>query len=99
VLLGRWIVGQTTNYTVRVTLRGRSGRRFGWEIRTDNSLVVERSSSTFSTQARALLASAKAASCLAFPLTVSPFNPLQRVGPTGKSERAFVENEARGGSY
>jgi hypothetical protein len=70
--LGRWIMGQTTNFIVRVTPRGRSNEQFGWEIcRTDDSFVVERSTSVFETQTQALLASAKAASCLAFPPNVS----------------------------
>ena len=62
---------QTEYFFVRITRRGRSKGRFGWEIcRQDNSLVVERSTKTYPTRALALIASAKAASLLALPLTV-----------------------------
>src|SRR5262245_59720406 len=68
---GRWVMGHVVHYFVRVTQRGRSNGRFGWEIcRADNSLIVERSTNTFSTRVQALVASAKAASCLAFPVIV-----------------------------
>jgi hypothetical protein len=87
----RCIVGQAINYIVRVTPRGRSHARFGWEIcRSDNSLIVERSTGTFSTRTRALVASAKAASSIAFPLTVNPAYALKRIRPADKSERALV---------
>ena len=62
---------QTEYFLVRITRRGRSKGRFGWEIRRqDHTLVVERSTKTYPTRALALIASAKAASLLALPLTV-----------------------------
>jgi hypothetical protein len=72
----RWETGfrlmsQTVHYFVRVTQRGQSNGRFGWEIcRQDDSLVVQRSTRTFPTLAQALLASTAAASSLALGLTV-----------------------------
>ena len=65
-------MGRAIHYFVRITRRGRSHARFGWEIcRQDNSLVVQRSVNTFPTRAQALIASAKASSGLAFPMTVN----------------------------
>jgi hypothetical protein len=64
-------MSQREHFFVRITRRGRSKGRFGWEIcRQDESLLVERSTKTYPTQAKALIASAKAASLLALPLTV-----------------------------
>jgi hypothetical protein len=60
-------------YLVRITRRGRSNRRFGWEIcREDNCLVVDRSIRTYPTRAQAVIASANAAS---------------RLVPVGRTER------------
>ena len=62
---------QRERFLVRITRRGRTKGRFGWEIcRQDTSLLVERSTKTYLTLLKALIASAKAASLLAFPLTV-----------------------------
>ena len=60
-------MSQTERFFVRITRRGRSEKRFGWEIcRQDNLLVVARSTKTYPTRAQALIASAKAASGVAF---------------------------------
>ena len=65
-------MSQKEYFIARITRHGRSKGRFGWEIcRQDNTLVVERSTKTYPMRAEALIASAKAASLLAWPLTVA----------------------------
>jgi hypothetical protein len=87
---GQVIMGQAIRYFVCVTQHGRSNGRFGWEIcREDNSLVVERSTNTFSTQVQALVASAKAASCLAFSSDRQSLQPAS-AGKACRQKRARV---------
>ena len=71
---------------MRVTRRGRLKGRFGWEI-----CVVERSTKTFPTRAQALIASAKAASLLAFPLTVDPLNLRHQAREAGNGQKAILK--------
>jgi hypothetical protein len=81
-------MSQTDYFLVRITRRGRSKGRFGWEIcRQDNSVVVERSTRTFPTRTQALIASTKAASFLTLPLTLEE---------AGKDHEA-IEVRVRGG--
>jgi len=79
------------HYIVRIARR--SNGRFGWEIcRQGDSLVVERSATTFPTRVQALMASVKMASCLAYPLTVNALSVSHDATGAGKSQKPFLES-------
>jgi hypothetical protein len=89
-------MGQTDHFFVRITRRGRSDARYGWEIcRQDNSVVVESSTKTFATLAQALIASAKAAGLLAFPLTVDQLSLRHQPRESGKGEKALLKKPSK----
>ena len=85
-------MGQTGHYFVRVTRRGQSKGGFGWEIcRQHDSLVVDRSTKTYPTRAQALIASAKSARLMAFPLDVDPSKLRAPTREAGESQTAVPD--------